>query len=121
MSEKKFQLLKINDYEIKEIIRNLTLGRIKLAKNKRTNELIALKILDKSQIVKTNRIQHISNELKILPILEHPSIISFLGANHDEKYIYLGFEFLPGGDLFSLLKHQIYLFEFLMVLDMIFL
>jgi serine/threonine protein kinase len=104
MSEKKILLLKINDYEVKEVIRNLTLGRIKLAKNKRTNELIALKILDKSQILKTNRIQHISNELKILPILDHPSIISFLGANHDEKYIYLAFEFLPGGDLFSLLK-----------------
>ena len=52
MAEKKIQLLKINEYEIKDVIRNLTLGRVKLAKNKRTNELIALKILSKSEIVK---------------------------------------------------------------------
>ncbi len=56
MTEKKFQLLKLNDYDIKDTIRSLTLGRIKLAKNKKTNELILLNILNKSQIVKTNRI-----------------------------------------------------------------
>ena len=104
MAEKKFQLLKLNDYDIKDTIRGLALGNVKLAKNKKTNEFISLHILNKSQIVKSNRIQHISNELKILPTLEHPSIISFLGANHDDKYVYLAFEFLQGGDLFNLLK-----------------
>ena len=104
MSEKKFHSLKLNDYDIADTVGILPLGRLKTAKSKRTNELIILKILNKSQIINSKQIEHISNELKILPNLEHPSIISFLSANHDEKYIYLAFEFVQGGDLFTLLR-----------------
>ena len=104
MSEKKFHSLKINDYDIGDTVSILPLGRLKIARSRRTNELIILKILIKSQIIKSNQKEHISNELNILPKLDHPSIISFLGANHDEKYLYLAFEFLAGGDLFTLLR-----------------
>ena len=104
MSEKKFHSLKLNDYDIADTVGILPLGRLKTAKSKRTNELIILKILNKSQIINSKQMEHISNELKILPNLEHPSIISFLSANHDEKYIYLAFEFVQGGDLFTLLR-----------------
>ena len=106
MSEKKFHSFKINDYDIGDTIRILPLGTIKIAKNKRTNELIVLKVLKKSQIIKSKQITHISNELTIHPTLEHSSIISFLNSTHDEKYIYFAFEFLPGGDLFTLLKTE---------------
>ena len=106
MSDKKFRSLKLNDYEIGDTIRILPLGTIKIAKNKRTNELIVLKVLKKSQIIKSKQITHISNELTIHPTLEHSSIISFLNSTHDEKYIYFAFEFLPGGDLFTLLKTE---------------
>ena len=126
MSEKKFHNLKITDYEIGDTIRILPLGRLKIAKNKRTNEAIALKIIKKSQIIKSGQKPHILNEYKILPILDHPSIISYIGATHDEKYIYFGFEFISGGDLFtslrvensfSLEKAQFYSGQLVFVLD----
>ena len=104
MSEKQFHSLKLNDYDIGDTVGILPLGRLKTARSRRTNELIILKILIKSQIIKSNQKEHISNELNILPKLSHPSIISFLGSNHDEKYIYLAFEFVVGGDLFTLLR-----------------
>lgn len=106
MSDKKFHSLKLNDYEIGDTIRILPLGTIKIAKNRRTNELIALKVLKKSEIIKSKQITHIYNELTIHPTLEHSSIISFLNSTHDEKYIYLAFEFISGGDLFTLLKTE---------------
>jgi protein kinase A len=106
MSDKKYKTLKLNDYEIGDTIRIYPLGRVKSAKNKRTNELIALKILKKSQIVKAKQELHILNELSVLQTLDHPSIVRFLNSNHDEKYIYLAFEFIPGGDLFTLLKTE---------------
>ena len=126
MSEKKMHSLKLNDYDIVDTIGIIPYGRIKTAKSKRTSELIVLKILNKSQIIKSKQIQHISNELNILPTLDHPSIISFLSANHDEKYIYLAFEFIQGGDLFTLLrvenkfsldKAQFYAGQIVFVLD----
>ena len=126
MAEKKSHSLKINDYQLGDTIRILPLGRIKIARNRRTNELIALKILIKSEIIKTNQKLHISNELSILKNISHPSIISFLGTAHDEKYIYLAFEFISGGDLFTLLrvennfsleKAQFYAGQIVFVLD----
>ena len=104
MSEKKITSFKINDYYIGDTIRILPLGRVKTAKNKKNNELIALKILNKSSIVKTKQKPHIYNEFKILHDIDHPSIISILSLNQDEKYMYFAFEFIPGGELFNLLK-----------------
>jgi len=106
MSEKKIHNLKLTDYEIGDTIKILPLGRVKVAKSKRTNELVALKILIKSKIIESKLTTHIFNELNILSNLEHPSIISLLGTTHDDKYLYLFLEFVPGGDMFTLLKAE---------------
>ena len=106
MSEKKIHNLKLTDYEIGDTIKILPLGRVKIAKSKRTNELVALKILIKSKIIESKLTTHIFNELNILSNFEHPSIVSFLGSTHDDKYLYLFLEFVPGGDMFTLLKAE---------------
>ena len=124
MAEKK--ILKLNDYNIEDTIKIIPNGRVKTAKRQRNNELIIIKILNKSQIIKSKQTSHIFNELNILPNLKHPSIISFLSGNSDEKYIYLAFEFIQGGDLFNLLrvenkfsldKAQFYAGQIIFVLD----
>ena len=106
MSETKIHNIKLNDYEIGDAIKITSLGRVKTVKSKRTSELSALKILVKSQIIKCKQSSHILNELKILPTISHPSIVSFLGSTDDEKYLYFLFEFISGGDLFNLLKAE---------------
>ena len=104
MSENKIHSIKLQDYEIGDIIKIMPLGKIKIAKSKRTSEYIVIKILIKSEIVKSKQEQHILNELDILETISHPSIISCTGFTQDEKYLYLAFEFIQGGDLFNLLK-----------------
>ena len=49
MSENKFQLLNINDYELGETIKVLSLGKMKIARNKKNKELILIKVLKKIQ------------------------------------------------------------------------
>ena len=104
MSEKKLHSLTLNDYELGDTIKLFPNGKLKTARSRRTNELVVIKILNKSNIIKSNQIQHTINELNIIPYLSHPSIIKFLSYTQDDKYIYCAFEFLPGGDLFTLLK-----------------
>lgn len=106
MSEKKFHSLTLNDYELGDTIKIIPHGRIKTARSRRTNELIVIKILKKSSIIKSNQIQHVLNEMNIIQNLDHPSIIKFLSFYQDDKYLYSAFEFLPGGDLFTLLKAE---------------
>ena len=109
MSDKKFHSLTLNDYGLCDTIKIVQNGRIKIAKSRRanSNEIIMIKILKKSNILKSNQTQHIINELNIIPELDHPSIIKFLSFSQDEKCLNLAFEFLPGGDLFTLLKKKI--------------
>ena len=104
MSESRIHSIKLQDYEIGDIIKIMPLGKVKIAKSKRTSEYIVIKILIKSEIIKSKQEQHILNELDILEEISHPSIISCVGFTQDEKYLYLAFEFVPGGDLFNLLK-----------------
>ena len=55
MSENKFQLLNINDYELGETIKALNLGKMKIARNKQTKELILIKVLKKVQLWNQNK------------------------------------------------------------------
>ena len=105
MSEKKLPSLKLQDYEIGDTIKEMPLGKVKKAKSKRdSNKHLVIKIYKKSQIIKKELTQHIINEVTILKKIDHPWIIKCLGTTHDEKYLYFAFDFIPGGDLFNLLK-----------------
>jgi len=104
MSESKIHSIKLQDYEIGDIIKIMPLGKVKIAKSKRTGEYFVIKMLIKSEIIKNKQEQHIINELDILEEISHPSIITCVGFTQDEKYLYLAYEFIPGGDLFNLLK-----------------
>ena len=106
MSENKLQLININDYELGETIKVLRLGKMKIARNKQTKELILIKVLKKSTILESKQTTHIFNEINLFPALSHQTIPKFIGVNHDEKYIYIATEFVPGGDLYNLLRKE---------------
>ena len=42
----------------------------------------------------------------LIPELDHPSIVIFLSFSQEEKSLKLAFEFLPGEDLFTLLRKE---------------
>lgn len=106
ISEKKIRTFKLTDYDIGDTIKIIPNGRLKTAITKRTEELVVMKILKKMNIIKSKQEQHIINELNIVPFLQHPFLLEFLSLFQDEKYLYLAFEFIPGGDLFTLLKAE---------------
>ena len=107
MSEKKIRIMKLGEYEFGDTIQLLPNARIKWAKNKRTNEFILLKIIKKKQVIDSKQADHVANEIKILYNLSHPNIINFSDFTQDEKCLYMAFEFVNGGDLFSHLRAKI--------------
>jgi serine/threonine protein kinase len=79
-------------------------GRVRIAKNKKTKQYVALKIMKKMEIIKSKQTDHIMNEIKILAMINHPFIISFDGFTQDDKYLYLSLELVNGGELFTYLR-----------------
>lgn len=95
----------ISDFEILQTVGTGTFGRVRLCKHKKTNKIYVLKILKKGEIVRLKQVDHIYSEYNILSILNHPFIVELKGVNViDPKYLYFILEYVPGGELFSLLR-----------------
>ena len=79
-------------------------GRVRIAKNKKSKQYVALKIMKKMEIIKSKQTDHIMNEIKILAMINHPFVITFDGFSQDDKYLYLSLELVNGGELFTYLR-----------------
>jgi protein kinase A len=85
---------------------NRSLGRVLLAKYRKNSndEKIALKILDKQVVVKMKQIEHTLAEKKILQALSCPFIVKLHYTFKDNSYLYMGLEYVPGGEMFTHLR-----------------
>ncbi len=94
------------EFDILETLGTGSFGRVRLAKNKKTGEFVALKMLKKHSIIKQKQVDHIINENTILSDIEHPFLIKMLGFCQDTRYLYFALEFIQGGELFIYLRNQ---------------
>ena len=69
--EGKVWAIKLSDNDIGETLGTGSSGRVKISKNKKTGEFVAMKIMKKMEILKSKQADHISNEIKILSMIEH--------------------------------------------------
>ena len=100
-------IINISDYEKLETVGLGSFGRVRLVRNKNTNKVYVMKILKKVEIIRLKQIDHIYSEYNILSFLNHPFIIQLMGINFDDpKYLYFLLEYVPGGELFTLLRKK---------------
>lgn len=97
--------IKLSDFEIMETLGTGSFGRVRLGKHKRSKKIYAIKMLKKSEIIRLKQVDHIHSEYQILNQLNHPFIVEFKGAlTSDPKFLYFILEFVPGGELFTILR-----------------
>ena len=107
MSDKIKLKINISDFEKLETVGLGSFGRVRLCRNIKTNKIYVLKILKKSEILRLKQTDHIYSEYNILAFLNHPFIIQLMGVNFDDpKYLYFLLEYIPGGELFTLLRKK---------------
>ncbi|KAJ2793585.1 serine/threonine-protein kinase dbf2 [Coemansia guatemalensis] len=81
-------------------------GQVFLARKRDTGEVCALKKMEKQLLVKLNEVQHILTERDILRTSRSEWLVKLLYAFQDQQHLYLAMEFVPGGDIRSLLIHS---------------
>lgn len=52
------------------------------------------------------QVEHTNNEQGILQIVQHPFIINLWGTFQDTSNLYMVMDFVPGGELFTLLRRS---------------
>jgi len=94
----------VHDFEPLKIIGRGAFGDIRVCRNKKTNEIVAIKKMKKNEMIQKNQEKHIRAEQDILAVAgQNPWIVELKCSFQDELYLYLVMEFLQGGDLMTLL------------------
>ena len=67
---------------------------------------MAVKKLRKAEMVKRGQVHHVRAERNVLAEVRHKSVVRLLCSFQDEETLYLVMEYMPGGDLMTLLIRQ---------------
>ncbi|KAE9299818.1 hypothetical protein PF008_g23153 [Phytophthora fragariae] len=101
-ADPELQTLAADDFEIIRVLGVGTYGVVKLAKHKPSGTSVALKVLSKEHVVTTRQEKHILRERAVHLQLQHPLVAKLHGTFQDDDCLYLVLEYLPGGELWSL-------------------
>lgn len=93
----------IHDYESIKIIGRGAFGEVHVCRNKKTDEIVAVKKIKKEVLDNKNQVIHIKNEQLFMSKVKSPWIVELKASFQDYDYLYLVMEFLQGGDLMNIL------------------
>lgn len=93
----------LNDFEIGKPLGRGKFGTVYLAREKRSKFIVALKCLQKSQLIKSGCEHQLRREIEIQSHMRHKHILRMYGYFYDSKRIYLILEFSPRGELYKML------------------
>lgn len=76
----------------------------KLALHVPTNTVAAVKILKKDRIIRKKHLVHVKNERRVLAAIDFTFVVNLKFTMQDNSYVYLGMEFINGGEMFTILR-----------------
>uniref|UniRef100_A0A6M2DJT1 non-specific serine/threonine protein kinase n=1 Tax=Xenopsylla cheopis TaxID=163159 RepID=A0A6M2DJT1_XENCH len=84
-------------------------GEVTLVRKIDTNQLYAMKTLRKADVLKRNQVAHVKAERDILAEADNEWVVKLYYSFQDKDNLYFVMDYIPGGDLMSLLiKLQIF-------------
>ena len=81
-------------------------GEVRVCRHKTTGEIFAIKKMKKEEMHKKNQVLHVRAERDVLSEANNKWIVDLIYSFQDDIYLYLVMEYLPGGDLMSLLMKK---------------
>ncbi|EOY15541.1 CBL-interacting protein kinase 8 isoform 2 [Theobroma cacao] len=97
---------KVGKYEIGRTIGEGTFAKVKFAQNTETGESVAMKVLDRSTIIKHKMVDQIKREISIMKLVRHPYVVRLHEVIASRTKIYIILEFITGGELFDKIVHN---------------
>ncbi|KAK2732491.1 Serine/threonine-protein kinase [Myotisia sp. PD_48] len=99
-----------SNFQTIKVIGKGAFGEVKLVQRKTDGKIYALKSLIKTEMFKRDQLAHVRAERDILAdSKDNPWLVKLHASFQDLAYLYLLMEFLPGGDLMTMLiKYEIF-------------
>ncbi|KAJ0081064.1 hypothetical protein Patl1_10497 [Pistacia atlantica] len=88
-------------YEVGKLLGHGTFAKVYHARNIKSGESVAIKVIDKEKILKSGLMAHIKREISILRRVRHPNIVQLFEVMATKSKIYFVMEYVRGGELFN--------------------
>ncbi|KAL7121874.1 hypothetical protein ACP275_01G011000 [Erythranthe tilingii] len=102
----------VDDFELLTIIGRGAFGEVRLCREKKSGNIYAMKKLKKSEMVSRGQVEHVRAERNLLAEVDSHFIVKLYYSFQDSEHLYLIMEYLPGGDMMTLLMREDTLSEY---------
>ncbi|CAL0316850.1 unnamed protein product [Lupinus luteus] len=94
------------NFELLTMIGKGAFGEVRVCREKTTGHVYAMKKLKKSEMLRRGQVEHVISERNLLAEVDSNCIVKLYCSFQDEEYLYLIMEYLPGGDMMTLLMRK---------------
>ncbi|KAK9747647.1 hypothetical protein RND81_02G005500 [Saponaria officinalis] len=95
-----------DDFELLTMIGKGAFGEVRLCREKTTGHVYAMKKLKKSEMLRRGQVEHVKAERNLLAEVDSNCIVKLYCSFQDDDFLYLIMEYLPGGDMMTLLMRK---------------
>lgn len=88
-------------YELGRLLGQGTFAKVYFARDLRSGQSVAIKVIDKEKILKVGLIDQIKREISIMRLVKHPNIVQLYEVMATKTKIYFVMEYAKGGELFD--------------------
>ncbi|KIR77495.1 AGC/NDR/NDR protein kinase [Cryptococcus gattii EJB2] len=93
----------LDDFRTVKVIGKGAFGEVRLVQKADTGKIYAMKTLRKNEMFKKDQLAHVRAERDVLAESNSAWVVQLYYSFQDSQYLYLVMEFLPGGDLMTML------------------
>jgi len=93
----------LDDFRTVKVIGKGAFGEVRLVQKTDSGKIYAMKTLQKTEMLKRDQLAHVRAERDVLAESNSHWVVQLFYSFQDSAYLYLIMEFLPGGDLMTML------------------
>ncbi|XP_028784145.1 CBL-interacting serine/threonine-protein kinase 20-like [Neltuma alba] len=88
-------------YELGRLLGQGTFAKVYHARNIKTNQSVAIKVINKQKILRIGLIDQIKREISGMHLVRHPNVVQLYEVMASKNKIYFAMEYVKGGELFA--------------------
>ena len=94
------------DFEPLTLIGRGAFGEVRIVRERSSGNIYAMKSLSKAEMVRRGQVEHVMAERNLLAHVSSKMVVKLFYSFQDDEYLYLVMEYVPGGDVMSLLMKR---------------
>lgn len=91
---------RLDSFRMIKVVGKGSFGKVFLVREIKTEEMFALKVLRKDNIIRRNQVEHTKTERNVLGYVNHPFIVGLKMAFQSKNKLYFVLDYCAGGELF---------------------